>query len=706
MKKLTLLLATLLIAQSSFAWVIQFANPTNASYSNCNDGKLHVQVWGTSIDIFYIKATGPNGYQDIYKAPDNFGSSYFSVNFNGLAPGVWHIEVWKAGPFCQYNLPGEYNDVWRTVGANITSTTPTIVSQTPATGNCSNGSITLSNGQTIDNLAAGYHTYYYSCGCSGSNNFTYYIGQETCFTAYTTHTDLTAPGTYGCANGRIRVDVSTDQNYRVELQGAASAVTNFYGHFYEFENLPEGNYTVIIRNMDLIDPNCCLLQLNDTIGATPCNTAFTTVSTPSDLGCNNGKAELNITSQSNFLDYYCVTIAGVSNGYWMQHAPTMNTTILFENVPPDDYEVTVQEHRFGGTACYCQTSDFVTVSENTCPEVTVVSINPQDDCGPSNITLSNGDVFTQLTPGPHTLTSTTTCGCDTIPYSVEVDVPPSVCNFTVSAVVEYVNECNATITGTVNNTNCGAIVMLWQTKNPGPDPFMQVAVGPNGSFSFEHLTNGKYVVQIKSLYSDFYCNTSTYELNITGVTCLPPNNESAAMVNNKKVLLTWDTVACAEGYIIRYKPTSSSAYKTKELNGNVGQTTIGSLLSNTNYDWSIKTKCATGKKSVFGNTYSFCVGNNCLGAKTASITNNLENELKVFPNPATNVLQIKWPDLAPGNIHLIITNNMGQIVLSKPLNVNGLDEKSINIENFENGMYQLNVTTNNKNYSTRFVVAR
>lgn len=708
MKKLLLLIASILIMQTTNAWVIQYANPVNASYSTCNDGQLNVQVWGTSTDIFKISVTGPSGVAQLCKSPDNFGSSFFTVNFYGLAAGTWHVEVWRAGPGCIYVLPGEYNDAWRTIGTTNTCTAPIIVNQTSAIGNCNNGSVTLSNGQTISNLPPGPYTYNgsYQCGCASvpfSTSTT--IAQTACFTAYTTHTDLTAPGAFGCTNGKLRVDMNGDQNYNVQLNGPTNAVANFNGHVYEFTNLPEGNYSVTIKNMDLADPNCCIVNLSETIGATPCNTSFTPLSTASDLGCNNGKIEFTI-SQPNSIAYYDITVAGVSNGYWTAHLVTTNSYHLFENVPPGDYDVTVYEHRPGGLSCYCQTTIQVNVGENTCAPVTAISVNPQDDCGPSSVTLSNGDIITQLTPGHHTLTGTNTCHCGTLPYSVDVDIPYPVCNFTVNATVNYVNGCNATISGSVNNTNCGAIVMLWKKNQLSPDPIATTTVGPNGSFNFEYLTNGSYNVQIKSLYSDFYCNTSTPYLKVTGITCLPPANESAAMVTIKKVLLTWDTLDCADGYVIRYKPAGTTIYKTKQILSNVGLVSIGGLLTNTVYDWSIKTLCATGKKSDFSSNYTFCVGNNCMGARLETASDNSENELKLFPNPAKDFLQLSLPDLETDNGQLCITNSMGQIVLLKSLNGESTSEQNINLANFANGIYQLNLITPDHNYTARFVVAR
>lgn len=652
MKKLTLLIAMFVLFNitTSYSWsaTVPSTIPTDGS---CQNGFMNIHVNTNDIfDVFEIRIINSGGVQVGYFCPVVPSGIFGSGNYNAertlgnLWPGNYIIQVWELG-----------------------------------LGGC---------GDRV------------SFGLASAT-----VGQSPCFTAYTTHTDATAPNTFGCASGRLRVDMNTDHNYRVDISGPSSTTTTFYGHAYEFTNLLAGNYNIIIRNMDSVDPNCCMLVLNETVGATPCNTVFTPVPTASDLGCNNGKIEFTI-SQPNSIDYYDVTLSGVSNGYWTAHLVTTNTYHLFENIPPGDYVVGVFEHRVGGQPCYCENLTPVTVPENSCPPVTVVSINPQDECGPSSVTLSNGEIITQLAPGHHTLTGTYTCDCDTLPYSVEVDIPFAVCNFTVTANVVYTSSCNATITGTVGNSNCGAIVMLWKNNQTSPDPISEIGLTSNGNFNFENLANGKYQVQIKSWYSDFYCNTSTSTLIVSGIQCLPPTNETSIPQTETKVKLKWDTVDCAVGYIIKYKPVGSSQYKTKELYTNTNKTNINNLLSNTDYEWSIRTKCATGKKSDFSSTYNFCVGNNCLGARLTTATENLANELTLYPNPAKDVLQISLPDFETDNVQLQITNNMGQLVLSKSLTGNILGEQSINLADFANGIYQLNVIVSDNNYTARFIVAK
>jgi hypothetical protein len=80
---------------------------------------------------------------------------------------------------------------------------------------------------------------------------------------------------------------------------------------------------------------------------------------------------------------------------------------------------------------------------------------------------------------------------------------------------------------------------------------------------------------------------------------------------------------------------------------------------------------------------------NTVAVKNQSLNNN---DLKVYPNPATHSITIELSNLQPSNLQPTITieNMLGQLLYQSKINQN---KSSINISNFQPGVYLLKVLT-------------
>ena len=66
------------------------------------------------------------------------------------------------------------------------------------------------------------------------------------------------------------------------------------------------------------------------------------------------------------------------------------------------------------------------------------------------------------------------------------------------------------------------------------------------------------------------------------------------------------------------------------------------------------------------------------------------NELRLFPNPVKNFLEIDFKHLTPGTIHLELFNNAAQILWQKELDYNGVSRiEKINMSGLPAGNYTL-----------------
>ena len=80
---------------------------------------------------------------------------------------------------------------------------------------------------------------------------------------------------------------------------------------------------------------------------------------------------------------------------------------------------------------------------------------------------------------------------------------------------------------------------------------------------------------------------------------------------------------------------------------------------------------------------------------------SIENELTVYPNPATDVLNIKIPENVQAS-NIVVYNTTGQVVLQERINTTGT-EVVVNFSSVDNGLYIVKLETPNKVYINRIV---
>ena len=97
------------------------------------------------------------------------------------------------------------------------------------------------------------------------------------------------------------------------------------------------------------------------------------------------------------------------------------------------------------------------------------------------------------------------------------------------------------------------------------------------------------------------------------------------------------------------------------------------------------------------NAVSFTLDN-----QVASIKDNIVNNVSVYPNPATKNLNIKVSDELL-NSYIILTNLLGKLELKKKITSK---YETINIENFNKGIYFYSIVTNGKIIETKKLIIK
>lgn len=106
------------------------------------------------------------------------------------------------------------------------------------------------------------------------------------------------------------------------------------------------------------------------------------------------------------------------------------------------------------------------------------------------------------------------------------------------------------------------------------------------------------------------------------------------------------------------------------------------------------------------NTYWFGYepyDNNCGFLVVGTDNPEFKNELKVFPNPASEMITIQLPEGFKKADLLTIFNTMGGLVMQKNISTTG-NSFAVNISNLNQGLYFLNINSLTTNISVKLIV--
>ena len=77
----------------------------------------------------------------------------------------------------------------------------------------------------------------------------------------------------------------------------------------------------------------------------------------------------------------------------------------------------------------------------------------------------------------------------------------------------------------------------------------------------------------------------------------------------------------------------------------------------------------------------------------------------MYPNPSRGEFNISFDLESRQNVYLSITNYLGEVIFTEELkDQEGQYNKTFDLGNKANGIYMLNITTNNQNINQRIVI--
>ena len=190
-----------------------------------------------------------------------------------------------------------------------------------------------------------------------------------------------------------------------------------------------------------------------------------------------------------------------------------------------------------------------------------------------------------------------------------------------------------------------------------------------------------------------------------------PTNLSTTSGNNANTAITmsWDTPTSGQPhhyFLELTNETTGQVFSWNNLAASSTSKTKYGQSSGDQFKWRIRGACGengTSWATSFTGYEYYTLGGDRLGNDSQS--NNQLTNISVYPNPSRGEFNISFDLESRQDVYLTITNYLGEMIFTKELkDQEGQYNKTIDLGNKANGIYMLNITTNNQNINQKIVI--
>ena len=190
-----------------------------------------------------------------------------------------------------------------------------------------------------------------------------------------------------------------------------------------------------------------------------------------------------------------------------------------------------------------------------------------------------------------------------------------------------------------------------------------------------------------------------------------PTNLSTTSGNNANTAITmsWDTPTSGQPhhyFLELTNETTGQVFSWNNLAGSSTSKTKYGQSSGDQFKWRIRGACGengTSWATSFTGYEYYTLGGDRLGNDSQS--NSQLTNISVYPNPSRGEFNISFDLESRQDVNLSITNYLGEVVFTEELKgQEGQYNKTIDLGNKANGVYMLNITTNNQNINQKIVI--
>ncbi len=346
---------------------------------------------------------------------------------------------------------------------------------------------------------------------------------------------------------------------------------------------------------------------------------------------------------------------------------------------PGTYELTVTN------ANGCTSSTMFTAVQGVCaaPVATITASGKLKFCNGESVTLSALPGYTYLwntgattqsivvtSSGSYVVTVTNWAGVSAVSATKTVKVYQLP-----TASITSSGPLNICAPNTVTLTAFSSVSYLWS----------------NGATTQSIVVSqpGSYVVTVTNqMGCSNISSPATVTVGNCNASCPAPYNLITASITSSSARIRWEKTFVSDS--INYVLTNINTGVS--VSGNVKGTPryidVFGLAPSTPYKWSLRQLCNGGGISVSTDTITFIT--KAAGFGTRSIDNEVSSDInvKLFPNPAVDVLNIGFTSSAETTYHLYIRDFSGKLIISEKFDVNaGEQVRSLNLNGLAGGIY-------------------
>ena len=190
-----------------------------------------------------------------------------------------------------------------------------------------------------------------------------------------------------------------------------------------------------------------------------------------------------------------------------------------------------------------------------------------------------------------------------------------------------------------------------------------------------------------------------------------PTNLSTTSGNNANTAITmsWDTPTSGQPhhyFLELTNETTGQVFSWNNLAGSSTSKTKYGQSSGDQFKWRIRGACGengTSWATPFTGYEYYTLGGDRLG-NDSQLNSQLTN-ISVYPNPSRGEFNISFDLESRQDVYLSITNYLGEVIFTEELkDQEGQYNKTIDLGNKANGIYMLNIITNNEIINQKIVI--
>ena len=219
----------------------------------------------------------------------------------------------------------------------------------------------------------------------------------------------------------------------------------------------------------------------------------------------------------------------------------------------------------------------------------------------------------------------------------------------------------------------------------------------NDTAKFTGLAPGRYFARAKGT------GAASYSVASATMSLLPKvSGVNASAIMGTTATISWNALACQDGYLVGYKKSSVATYTTDTVYTNSKM--LSALSKSTIYNYRVASFHRVGSV-VYVSAYSAVRNFTTLAVRLGDTesTTTESNLFKVYPNPSSGLFTIDLSNVNFSDATINVSDLQGRIIASKLVSSDNKLTHNVDLSNVENGVYVMTINSESGTQSVRLI---